>query len=192
MVWKLNHGKVGQCLGLAADASARDVRGVIWWDWKGPRILPWKWTNVGQRIHTPKTNVDTKNPHSWLKGNLLWYHVISFSYFVESSQSTYQNWPFAGLSWWISCGYMNTHTHTGYITLSRSIKTLQNRWYIYPTTWHDRGPASNPTAHREFGLIISHKLDLSWPFNLAIPRVVGSKLPIIEINSSTQFHRVNS
>lgn len=85
-----------------------------------------------------------------------------------------------------------THTHTGYITLSRSIKTLQNRWYIYPTTWHDRGPASNPTAHREFGLIISHKLDLSWPFNLAIPRVVGSKLPIIEINSSTQFHRVNS
>ena len=112
MVWKLNHGKVGQCLGLAADASARDVRGVIWWDWKGPIILPWKnWTRVGQRIHTPKTNMDTKNPHSWLKGNLLWYHVISFSYFVESSQSTYQNWPFAGLSWWISRGYMNTHTH---------------------------------------------------------------------------------
>ena len=66
MVWKLNHGKVGQCLGLAADASARDVRGVIWWDWKGQRFLPWKnWTRVGQRIHTPKTNMDTKNPHSW-------------------------------------------------------------------------------------------------------------------------------
>lgn len=136
---------------------------------------------IGQEldnVYTPRKQTWTPRIHI-VERKLLWYHVISSSYFVESSQSTYQNWPFAGLSWWISCGYMNTHTHTRYITLSRSMKTLQNRWYIYPTTWHDRGPASNPTVHREFGLIISHKLDLSWPFNLAIPRVVGSKLPII-------------
>lgn len=177
MVWKLNHGKVGQCLGLAADASARDVRGVIWRDWKGPRILPWKnWTRVGQRIHTAKTNMDTKNPHivDWkeIYCDIMWYHPLILlnlpSQHIKIDLSLdWVDGSVAGI--W-------THTHTHYITLSRSMKILQNRWYIYryPTTWHDMGPASNPTAHREFGLIISHKLDLSWPFNLAIPRVVGS------------------
>ena len=111
-------------------------------------------TRVGQRIYTPKTNMDTKNLHSWLKRNLLWYHVIS-SDLDESSQSTYLSK--LTFRWIESMAQLRVYEHTHTL----SMKILQNRWYIYPTTWHDRRPVSNPTAHREFGLIISHKLDLS-------------------------------